>query len=50
MNRILPKGEVLPVPLLGRVTFGPPLRLEPGENKRAFVERARQAVLALREV
>ena len=50
MNRILPKGEVLPVPLLGRVTFGPPMRLEPGENKRVFVERARQAVLALREV
>lgn len=50
MNRILPKGEVLPVPLLGRATFGPALRLEPGENKRAFVERARQAVLALREV
>jgi len=49
MNRILPKGEVLPVPLLGRVIFGAPLRLEPGEEKAAFLTRARAAMLALRE-
>ena len=28
LNRILPKGEILPVPLLGSVTFGEPIRLE----------------------
>lgn len=50
MNRILPKGEFLPVPLLGTVTFGPPLRLEPNEPKRQFLARARQAVLQLREL
>ena len=49
MNRILPKGEFLPVPLLGTVTFGAPLRLEPREPKREFLERARQALLALRQ-
>ena len=48
MNRILPKGEFLPVPLLGTVTFGAPLRLDAGEAKRAFLERARQALLALK--
>jgi 1-acyl-sn-glycerol-3-phosphate acyltransferase len=45
--RILPKGEVLPVPLLGSSTFGPPIRLEPGEGRRAFLERARNALIAL---
>lgn len=48
MNRILPKGELLPVPLLGSVSFGAPLRLEDGEAKPAFLERARAAVNALR--
>ena len=48
LNRILPKGEVLPVPLLGRVTFGPGLTLGDGETKDAFLERCRAALLALR--
>lgn len=47
LNRILPKGEVLPVPLAGSITFGRPLRLTPGEGKDAFLARARGA---LREV
>ena len=33
MNRILPKGEFLPVPMLGGVTFGAPIRVEEGETK-----------------
>jgi 1-acyl-sn-glycerol-3-phosphate acyltransferase len=49
MNRILPKGEVLPVPLLGRVIFGPPMTMIPGESKTAFLSRAREALLALRD-
>lgn len=49
MTRILPKGEVLPVPLLSRVTFGAPLQMEAGEERRAFLERMRDALLALRE-
>lgn len=49
MTRILPKGEVLPVPLLSRVTFGGPLRLEAGEEKRAFNERMRDALITLRD-
>jgi len=44
----MPKGEVVPVPILCTVTFGAPLRLAPGEDKRAFLERARVAVLELR--
>jgi 1-acyl-sn-glycerol-3-phosphate acyltransferase len=48
MNRILPKGEVLPVPILSSATFGPPVRLEDGEDKSSFLSRTRDAVVRLR--
>jgi 1-acyl-sn-glycerol-3-phosphate acyltransferase len=47
LNRILPKGAVVPVPLLSRITFGMPMHLQPGEPKPAFLSRARQAVVDL---
>jgi 1-acyl-sn-glycerol-3-phosphate acyltransferase len=50
LNRILPKGEILPVPLLGHVTFGAPMKLLPGETKPAFLERTRAEVMRLREL
>jgi 1-acyl-sn-glycerol-3-phosphate acyltransferase len=50
LNRILPKGHLLPVPMLSRITFGAPLRLQPDESKETFLERARQSVRTLREV
>jgi 1-acyl-sn-glycerol-3-phosphate acyltransferase len=49
LNRILPKGEVLPVPVISRVIFGPPLRLEKDETKESFLGKAHAAVCALRE-
>ncbi len=48
VQRVMPKGEVVPVPILCTVTFGAPLRMAPGEDKRAFLERAREAVMAQR--
>lgn len=48
VQRVMPKGEVVPVPVLCSATFGAPMQLQPGEDKRVFLERARQAVLALR--
>ena len=48
VQRVMPKGEVVPVPVLCTVTFGEPLHLHPGEDKRAFLERARAAVIAQR--
>ena len=50
MNRVLPRGEFLPVPLLSCITFGPPLWLEAGESKIDFLARARESVLRLKEV
>ena len=47
LNRILPKGEALPVPMMSRVTFGPLLPVWNGEPKAAFLERARSALLQL---
>lgn len=49
MNRILPRGEFLPVPLLSCITFGPPMWLETGESKVDFLKRAREAVQRLKE-
>ena len=48
VQRVMPKGEVVPVPILCTVTFGAPLHLGSGEDKRDFLARARNAVLALR--
>ena len=48
VQRVMPKGEVVPVPILCTVTFGAPVHIAPDEDKRAFLERARAAVLALR--
>ena len=49
LNRILPKGEFLPVPLLGGITFGAPIRLEKSEGKDSFLNRAQTAVKALQK-
>ena len=50
VQRVMPKGEVVPVPILCSVTFGTPIQLLPGEDKRVFLERARAAVVALKDV
>ena len=48
LNRVMPKGEVIPVPLICTLTFGAPLHLAEGEAKDAFLSRTTQALLALR--
>jgi 1-acyl-sn-glycerol-3-phosphate acyltransferase len=48
LNRVMPKGEVIPVPLICTLTFGTPLHVEPDETKDAFLARATQALLALK--
>ncbi|MET3393805.1 1-acyl-sn-glycerol-3-phosphate acyltransferase [Variovorax sp. 1140] len=50
VQRVMPKGEIVPVPILCSVTFGAPIRVEPGEERRPFLDRARAAVIALRDV
>ena len=50
VQRVMPKGEVVPVPILCSVTFGAPVKVEDGEERRPFLDRARTAVIALRDV
>jgi len=47
LNRVLPKGEVLPIPLVCTVSFGEALLLDKGESKDQFINRAQQALLDL---
>lgn len=48
ISRVMPKGEMLPIPLLCSVTFGAPIELSAVEEKSAFLARSRAALLALR--
>ncbi len=50
LNRVMPKGEVIPIPLLCTVTFGAPILLRPDEDRAAFMTRGRDALLALAPV
>jgi len=47
INRVMPKGEVIPVPLLCSVTFGSPVQLAPDEGKDEFLTRCRDGLLSL---
>lgn len=49
LNRVLPRGEFLPVPLLSCITFGPPIWLQDKEPKTEFLKRAREAVIRLKD-
>ncbi|MNM94514.1 hypothetical protein D3C81_1069200 [compost metagenome] len=46
-RRALPKGSMVPVPLVCTVRFGAPLNRIADEDKVQFLERARQAVMDL---
>jgi len=47
LNRVMPKGEIIPLPLICTVTFGIPLRVAEDETRDDFLDRARSALLSL---
>ncbi|MBO0904243.1 lysophospholipid acyltransferase family protein [Jiella sonneratiae] len=47
LARAFPKGAYVPAPISCAARFGAPLRLRQGEERQAFLERAREAVAAL---
>jgi 1-acyl-sn-glycerol-3-phosphate acyltransferase len=47
LNRVMPKGEFVPIPLICTVTFGGPIHVGEQEDKADFLERATAALLAL---
>lgn len=44
LNRVMPKGALVPIPLICTVTFGAPIRLENDEDKADFLNRAQDAL------
>lgn len=46
--RILPKGEVLPLPLVATLNFGEPLKLQEHESKDDFLKRMQDRLLELK--
>lgn len=47
LKRVMPKGKLLPLPILCTVSFGAPVRLADGESREAFLARTREALLGL---
>lgn len=47
LNSVMPRGEVIPVPLICQVIFGAPLATAEAESKEAFLQRAQAAVKGL---
>jgi 1-acyl-sn-glycerol-3-phosphate acyltransferase len=50
LNRVMPKGKLVPIPLICTVTFGAPIRLDLNETKDDFLKRAQAVLLALSDV
>lgn len=50
LNRVLPKGTLLPIPLICTVTFGAPVSLKKRESKKRFLTRAHGALTELAEL
>ena len=47
LKRVMPKGRLLPLPILCTVSFGTPLRLQAGEIRESFLARTRDGLLGL---
>ena len=47
MNRIMPKGELIVIPIIGRAVFGSSILYQEGDNKQDFLARARKQLADL---
>lgn len=47
LNRVMPKGEFVPIPLICTVSFGNALKISSGEGKEDFLARMQTALSAL---
>ena len=48
LNAVMPRGEIVPVPLICQIFFGAPLHIAPDESRDAFLGRASDALVALK--
>lgn len=47
LKRVMPKGHVIPLPLLCTLTVGEPIKVEENETRQEFLARARDILIAL---
>lgn len=47
LNHVMPKGQIIPVPLICTLTFGAPIHIDASETKEAFLTRSSESLLAL---
>lgn len=47
LKRVMPKGHLIPLPLLCTLTVGEPIQVAENEDRLAFLARAREALIAL---
>ena len=47
LNHVMPKGQIIPVPLICTLTFGAAIHIEANETKETFLARSSQSLLAL---
>ena len=47
LNHVMPKGQIIPVPLICTLAFGAPITIDANETKEAFLARASASLLAL---
>lgn len=47
LKRVMPKGHLIPLPLLCTLTVGTPIQIEKNESRQVFLERARDILMAL---
>jgi hypothetical protein len=50
LNRVLPKGQVVPIPIMARIIVGAPLEVVTNEDKDSFLKRAQLALAELEEL
>ncbi|AWM79304.1 1-acyl-sn-glycerol-3-phosphate acyltransferase [Gammaproteobacteria bacterium ESL0073] len=47
LKRVMPKGHVIPLPVLCTLTVGEPIQVEENETRHEFLDRARASLIAL---
>lgn len=47
LKRVMPKGHLIPLPVLCTLTIGEPLKIEENESRQEFLDRARTTLISL---
>lgn len=50
LKRVMPKGHLIPLPVLCTLTVGTPIQIKDGETRHEFLDRAREDLILLGKV